>query len=236
MISFIVPAHNEEALLGETLASLDRAGQAAPVDYEIIVVDDASTDRTAAIALEHGARVVSVHHRQIAATRNSGARAAHGGWFVFVDADTKVPADTVQAACRALQGGAIGGGSLVRFSGPVPLYARLMIGTLLPLLRLMGVAAGCFFFCTREAFEAVGGFDERLFAGEEAFMSRSLRRQGRFVLLREWVVTSGRKVRTHTAWEIFRVMLRVSLRPRRLMQRDGMEVWYGERRRDPADT
>jgi len=68
--------------------------------YEIIVVDDASTDATADVARRHNAVVLPVNHRQIAATRNSGARAAHGGRFFFVDADTTV---NPRAAAEALR-------------------------------------------------------------------------------------------------------------------------------------
>ena len=78
MISFIVPAHNEDALLGRTLSALHKSVQALGESYEIIVVDDASTDLTHEIAMEHSVRVISVSHRQIAATRNAGAAVAIG--------------------------------------------------------------------------------------------------------------------------------------------------------------
>ena len=90
MISFIVPAYNEEAVLGGTLDHIHAAARTLDEPYEIVVADDASTDRTAEIAREHGAQVVSVHNRQIAATRNAGARAAQGEYLIFVDADTPV--------------------------------------------------------------------------------------------------------------------------------------------------
>ena len=88
MISFIVPAHNEQAGLGKTLQAIHDSARVVGQPYEIIVVDDASTDATAEIAREHNATVVPVNHRQIAATRNSGGRAANGDRFFFVDADT----------------------------------------------------------------------------------------------------------------------------------------------------
>jgi glycosyltransferase involved in cell wall biosynthesis len=87
VIGFIIPVHNEELLIGRTLNALGNAALAVGQPFEVVVVDDASSDRTAAIAYEHGARVVSVFHRQIAATRNAGSRQARGELFVFVDAD-----------------------------------------------------------------------------------------------------------------------------------------------------
>ena len=102
MISFIIPAYNEEQLIGRTLAALHAAARVVGEPYEVVVVDDASTDRTAAIASARGARVVSVAHRQIAATRNAGARAASGETFFFIDADTVVTEQTVKAAVKAM--------------------------------------------------------------------------------------------------------------------------------------
>lgn len=97
----------------------------------------------------------------------------------------------------------------------------------------MRLAAGCFLFCTREAFDAVGGFDERLFAAEEAVMSRALRRHGRFVVLRESVTTSGRKLRAHSAREILGLLVRLAVGgPKTIQRREGLDVWYGERRAD----
>ncbi|MGH9410131.1 MAG: glycosyltransferase, partial [Vicinamibacterales bacterium] len=115
MISFIVPAHNEEALIGETLRALARAVEAVLGSRacEIIVVDDASTDRTAAIASGLGVRVVPVQVRHIAAARNAGARAARGDRFVFVDADTVLPPQTLRAALAVLDSGAVGGGAAI---------------------------------------------------------------------------------------------------------------------------
>ena len=63
MVPFVVPAHNEEALLGHTLAAVHSAARALGEPYEVVVADDASTDRTGEIARGHGARVVDVAHR-----------------------------------------------------------------------------------------------------------------------------------------------------------------------------
>jgi glycosyltransferase involved in cell wall biosynthesis len=235
MISFIIPAYNEESLLGGTLRAVAEAAAAAGEPYEMIVADDASTDRTPEIARSYGARVVSVRCRQIAATRNAGARAAAGEMLVFVDADTRVTAGAVRGAVRAMREGAVGGGCAFRFDGRVPIYGRLMQAIVGPLYRMLGLASGCFLFCTRAAFDAVGGFDETLFGGEEASMSRRLGRQGRFVVLRETVITSGRKLRAHSAREVLGLLVRLALAgPGAVRRREGLELWYGERRADPA--
>ncbi len=225
MISFIIPAHNEAELLGRTLSALHASALAAGEPYEVIVVNDASTDRTGAIALAHDARVIAVDFRHIAATRNAGARAATGDLFFFVDADTMATARAVRAAVRALRGGAVGGGCLVRFDGPVPLYAALLERVVLPiLLPLLKMAPGCFLYCTRRAYLAAGGFDEALFWSEEVAFAQQLKRQGRFGILRESVITSGRKVRTHTALGLLGVGVRLALR-----RPSALDFWYGQR-------
>jgi glycosyltransferase involved in cell wall biosynthesis len=237
MISFIIPAYNEELLLGRTLTAVTAAAQALGQPFEIVVADDASTDRTAEIARGHGARVVPVAHRQIAATRNAGAKAANGDMFVFIDADTVVTAGAVAAAVEAMRQGAVGGGCAFRFDGRVPLYARVLAAVALPIYRVFGLASGCFLFCTRAAFHAVGGFDEGLFGAEEAAMSRALHRQGRFVLLREVVTTSGRKLRAYSAREILGTLGRLAVGGRKsVAKREGLDIWYGERRPDPESA
>src|SRR5262249_44341467 len=90
-------------------------------------------------------------------------------------------------------------------------------------------------FCTRQAFDAAGGFDEKLFAAEELALSRALHRHGRFLVLREFVTTSGRKVRAYSAREVLGIIARLALSGEQgLRQRKGLEPWYGERRPDPG--
>ncbi len=233
MISFIVPAYNEERLIKDTLKSLDSAATALNEAYELIVVDDASSDQTAALARSVGARVVSVSHRQIAATRNSGARAAKGDIFIFVDADTLAKESVVKAAVKALRDGAVGGGASFHFDGRLPLYARLVLPSSIWLSRAARLAGGCFLFCTREAFEAVGGFDERYFCAEELVLGKALKRQGRFIVLRESVTTSGRKLRAYPALKLLHVLAAMIWGGQKaLMKRQGLDFWYKQRCHD----
>ena len=236
MISFIVPAYNEEQCLAETIDALHRAGLALAETYEVLVADDGSTDKTAAIAVHHGATVVSVAHRQIAATRNAGAKAATGDYLIFVDADTVVNEEVVRACVHAMRHGAVGGGAGLSFDEPTPLFARLLLRVVVQLFRAVRIATGCFLFCTRSAFTAVGGFDERYYGAEEIVMSRALKRLGPFVILKQGVTTSARKIRTFSTMEVMLFMGRMALRgTKALKQRKGMEFWYAERRADPRD-
>jgi hypothetical protein len=108
----------------------------------------------------------------------------------------------------------------------MPVFVRLF--------RMARLATGCFLFCTRSAFVAVGGFDEAFYGAEELVMSQALKRHGKFVVLRQAVTTSGRKLRTHSIREVLMVMGRLALRgSKAVKQRQGMELWYAERREDP---
>lgn len=229
-VSFVVPAHDEAPRLPGTLEALHDAARACGVAYEIVVVDDASGDGTGDVAAAHGARVVRVEHRQIAATRNAGAREATGAVLVFVDADTHVPATTLAAALAALRAGAVGGGAHVRMLEPLRGHHRVGVWLGVALVRVLRIAAGCFVFCTREAFDASGGFDERWYAGEDVAMSRALAKVGRFVLLREPVWTSARKLHTFSPGEHLALMLRVALRGRGVLRsREHLALWYERR-------
>ena len=236
MISFIIPAYNEEQCLLETLDALHQAGLASGETYEVLVVDDGSTDNTAAIAVQQGAILVSVAYRQIAATRNAGARAATGDHLIFVDADTVVNEEVVRGAIHAMLSGAVGGGAGLRFDEPTPLFARFLLRVVVHLFRATRMATGCFLFCTRSGFTGTGGFDERYYGAEEIVMSRALKRVGPFVILKQSVTTSARKIRIYSAIEVMLFMTRMALRgTRALKQRKGMEFWYAERKPDPRN-
>src|ERR1700756_478447 len=180
MITFIIPAHNEELLIGRTISVLHAGGAALNEPYEVIVVDDASTDATTKVAARCGARVVSGNYRQIAAARNAGAAQAQGDLLAFVDTATDAPGGVVGAAVHAMRSGAVGGGARARFEGSVPIYGRILEWLWLWIQRFGHLASGCFFFCTRHAFETAGGFDKTLYAAEDVVLSRRLRRLGRF--------------------------------------------------------
>src|SRR5689334_5578335 len=111
MISFVVPAYNEEHELSNTLAAIRQAAPGAAQPYEIIVVDDASTDATPKIASDAGATVVAIKRRQIAASRNAGARCARGEYLFFIDADTRINRAHVTGGIAALKDGYAGGGA-----------------------------------------------------------------------------------------------------------------------------
>lgn len=232
MISFIVPAHNEELLLKGTLAAIGAAaGAALTQPFEVIVVNDDSTDATGAIARAAGATVIDVKLRHIAAVRNAGARAARGEVLIFVDADTRISPAVLVGSIHALQEGAVGGGAAVEFEGPIPLVTRVYMALFMIVWRRLNLAAGCYFFARRSEFEAVGGFDERYFTSEELHLSRALKQRGRFAVVKEPVVSSGRKARLHSPAQVLWISLKLLVKgPKAWQRREGLEFWYDGRR------
>jgi glycosyltransferase involved in cell wall biosynthesis len=235
MISFIVPAYNEETELPATLAAIRAAVSVVDQPFETIVVDDASTDATAEIAEQEGARVVSINRRQIAAARNAGAHAARGEYLFFVDADTRINGTHVNKALTALGAGYIGGGARGVMDGVIPLWSRIFLWAFCTLYFGLNLGAGAFLFTTRRNFQATGGFDEQYFAGEEVYFSLALRKLGRFKVLPEPVLTSGRKLRMYPAKEILGTLLIMILGgPRMARSRARLHLWYEGKRETGA--
>ena len=103
-LSVVVPAFNEEALLPACLESVKAAAAACRLgDWELVVCDNASTDATARLAAERGAKVVHEPVRRIARSRNAGAAAAAGDWLLFIDADSLLSEESLRAMLAAAE-------------------------------------------------------------------------------------------------------------------------------------
>ena len=115
--SIIIPAYNEACELPATLESIRQAQKPCGAwAGEVIVVNNASTDATAAIAEAAGVRVVFEEEHKISRVRNTGARAAGGKYLVFLDADTVMESGLLAEVLEALDSGTVcGGGSAVLY-------------------------------------------------------------------------------------------------------------------------
>jgi glycosyltransferase involved in cell wall biosynthesis len=239
-ISIVVPAFNEERGLQASLRSIGRAAAALGEfgsTWEVIVCDNNSTDRTAAIAREEGAEVVSEPVNQISRARNRGAARATGDWLVFVDADSHPSPALFLDMAHAIRGGrCIAGGSTVRLDVS-QLGPTMAVTVWNAISRITRWAAGSFVFCEASAFRELGGFTLDLYAGEEIELFRRFkrlaRRRGRSVVIlhRHPLVTSGRKARLYSAREGLTFMIRTILqRGRTLRSAAECYQWYDGRR------
>ncbi|NLE44134.1 MAG: glycosyltransferase family 2 protein [Chloroflexi bacterium] len=94
--SIVIPAYNEEDGLGDTLTQLKAVLDSAHMDYEIIVVDDGSTDRTAAVASMHDVRLLRhMENRGYGAALKTGIRQAVHDIVIITDADQTYPCEAV---------------------------------------------------------------------------------------------------------------------------------------------
>ena len=232
--SIIIPAYNEAVELPSTLTSVLRAMEAVSLEGECIVVDNNSTDSTAAVALSHGADlVVQEPINQIARARNAGAAKASGRSLIFIDADTRIrPELLVEALHRLEETPCVGGGSVIKFESEVSALGRIGIWLWECTSRFAHIAAGSFIFCRREAFEGVGGYDESLYASEEIRFSRLIKKWGRFndldfvILDKAPALTSARKLTWYSGSQILGWIALIILMPFAVRSRKLCSFWY----------
>lgn len=240
-VSIVLPAFNEEKLIGATLQAVHEARAAfTPLGWEseVVVCDNNSTDRTGELARAAGAKVVFEPVNQIARARNTGAAAATGDWLIFVDADSHVNRELLADVAEVIRDGRhLAGGCIVRLDH-APWWAGLFVHGWTFVSRCAHWAAGSFVFVEADAFRTVGGFNQALYASEEIDLSQRLNRLARQrklksmrILTRHPLLTSGRKAHLYTPWEHLRFMLKIGLSlGRALNHRDACPIWYDGRR------
>ena len=213
-LTVIVPAFNEEAYLAPTLGSIRAAAAearvASGVDVDIVVVDNASDDGTAALARGLGAAVVREPVQGIARARNAGARRAAGDVLVFFDADVDVPRTLLVAICAAMRDPACAGGGVDVDYRPRRRFIRLYLRLWRLLARATGMVQGAAQFCRRDVFAEIGGYDESVWIGEDVDFHWSLRklagRTGRNVrLLRQPRVRPS--CRRFDKWPVWKILV-----------------------------
>lgn len=239
-ISIVVPAFNEEKLLGQSLGRIKEAAGSLVQrgwQWELIVCDNNSTDRTADIARDAGATVVFEAINQIGRARNAGAAVATGEWLLFIDADSFPSRELFGEVIAVIeQGRALAGGSTVRLDA-ADAATRVLAHCWNGVSRLMRWVAGSFIFCETNAFRTVGGFSNEFFTGEELDLSRKLKRLARsrkkqvVIIWKYPLVTSARKVQLYRRSELGRFFVKAVLRPGATMKnRAACGPWYDGRR------
>lgn len=179
--SVIIPAYNEAQFLPRLLDSIEAAKSkysGGPQAIEVIVANNDSTDRTAEVASERGARVVTIEKRRIAAARNGGGHAARGDILCFIDADSAVHPQSFDAIDCAIASGRYVAGATGVVLERKSLGLLITYCLMMPMVWLTRMDTGVI-FCRREDFEAVGGYDESRFYAEDVLFLLALRRLGR---------------------------------------------------------
>lgn len=230
--SIVIPAWNETTLITSTVEAAKHAIKQQRYAGSLIVVDNNSTDDTASKATLAGATVVFEPINQIARARNTGAEATQTDWLVFVDADTSINPTLLTLALDALASGkAIGGGSTIVADRPISKFGGRVLAFWNWVSVKSSTAAGCFIYCRRDAFEQIGGFDNRIYAGEELHLSRKLRKLAkqhgmRFVIqTTSPITTSARKLDWYSPAQMIRQFLLLML-PLATHSKRMCGVWY----------
>ncbi len=210
-LSIIVPAFNEADYLAATLDSIEVAAtrllDRSDGTVETIVVDNNSTDRTAAVALVGGAMVIHEPEQGIARARNAGARHAEGDVLVFVDADVIVPPTFLQAIHAVLDDPTCLGGAVDGDYRPQRRLARLYLRASRLLTRM---AQGAAQFCRASAFEEAGGYDEAAWIGEDADFYQGLKRLARDTGRKVALIRQPRvqpSTRRLDKWPLWRILI-----------------------------
>jgi glycosyltransferase involved in cell wall biosynthesis len=221
-LSIVIPAHNEEAYIGGCLRAALREAAGCGYGVETVVVDNACTDRTAAVASAFpGVRVVKEPCKGLSRARHRGYLATRGDLVVNLDADTRMPRGYLRTVVRAFERDP----RMVCLSGPFVYYDlpaphqivtfAFFLLSALPnilgqrILRLGAIAQGGNFTVRRSALDRIGGYNTALeFYGEDTDIATRLSKVGlvRF-RLQLYMPTSGRRMRANgllrTGWRAF---------------------------------
>ena len=184
MISIIIPAYNEEKFLPKLLRSIRKQ---AYKNKEVIVADASSTDRTAEIAGEYGARVVE--GGMPAVGRNNGAKKAKGDIFLFLDADVVLPdAYFLEATIKEFERQKLD----IATCFPAPLSDKKIdhlfhqfFNVYCNLLKsMMPHTPGFCIFARRSLHEQIGGFDENVKLAEDHDYAEQAVKAGKFGIIK----------------------------------------------------
>jgi len=202
LISVVIPAYNEEKYIGRTLESLKN--QAHPdFDYEIIVADARSTDNTAAIAKEYGARVINVPKINPATARQKAVEVSSGEIIACIDADTVIPKDHLQTLCYEFGRdqkavgltGIIDGWGGYFWQNFIYKWGNTLFCKLNFLIGCYGFQGQSFAF-RKSAFVKIGGFNTSLHTGEDFDLGNRMSKVGVIKLIpKTFGISSIRRIK-----------------------------------------
>lgn len=191
MLSLIIPVHNEVSVIAKQLQTIRK--QLTDFPYEIIISDDNSSDNTVAEASPYADQVIanpSSTTTTISATRNRGGRLARYPYLVFIDSGVDIPEINhffgTLLQCFKINPQLVAVSVNIRFFPTVETWLdKVILISLNTYFRLVnnvfksGVAIGKFQMVTRNAFEKVAGYNEKIVASEDYDFFRRLSKIGR---------------------------------------------------------
>jgi peptidoglycan/xylan/chitin deacetylase (PgdA/CDA1 family) len=201
MISVVVPAYNESELIQTTLESLFK--QDYKGDFEVVVVDNNSTDNTAEIARRLGVRVVFCSQKGVAHARQAGAEAAQGSIIVQADADTMYPEgwlSRIQSQFDRHPNAVAVAGTFIYANPPWWAIFEYFLRSLFGLLSAFAIGrpiiiSGANLAFRKDALTKIGGYNQTAYSSDQIDVSSRLSKQGRvFYDWKSYCLTSNRSV------------------------------------------
>lgn len=178
-VSVVVPAFNEEQYVARCLESLKNVDYPEN-KYEIILVDNGSTDNTVNVAKKLGVKVLVKPLVNVGAVRNYGVEESTGSILAFVDADCTVPSRWLKSAIEILECkagvGAVGGGCLVPANSTWVEKTWVLESN--EDVESSNSLPGASFIMNRDLFLSLNGFDEAIVAGEDDDLSNKIKSKG----------------------------------------------------------
>lgn len=188
-ISIIIPAYNEEALIGQLVTLL--FAHSSGVVLEVIVSDGGSTDNTVSIARKAGAKTLTSPDKSRSAQMNYGALHARGDIFYFVHADTFPPERYVADILNAVIAGHSLGRYRTRFLSNRMILRLNEWFTRFDFFICMG--GDQTLFVTKKLFTDLGGFNREMMLMEEYEFCARARKKGRYIIMDGAASVSARK-------------------------------------------
>ena len=197
-ISIVIPAYNEEPIIGKLVSYLVENGGAAVA--EVLVIDGGSTDGTMQAASAAGARALLSPRKGRAAQMNFGASVSMGEVLYFVHADSFPPKNFAADILKALSKGFDLGRYRTRFMSPKPILRINEWFTRLDLFICYG--GDQTLFIRKAFFDQLGGFrSDMLIMEEYEFCSRA-RSQGRYIIMKDAALISARKYEKNSWFQV----------------------------------
>lgn len=208
-LTVVVPAYNEETVLPKLLGLIADSAAGVNGGVHVVVVDNRSTDRTAAIAHEHGVEVVVEQGVGISHARNAGAR-GRTGVLVFIDADATFPPELLPRIQSVMRDPGCAGGAADARYDPKRLLVRWYLGLWRLLGKALKMSQGAVQLCRADVFAAVGGYDTRYLMGEDVdfiWRVRRYARQNQMTVENPLPVAVTQSSRRFDRWPLWRTLL-----------------------------
>ena len=226
-ISIIIPAYNEEDFIGDTLKSVFNSDFTGT--YEVIVVCNGCTDKTAQIAGDTAAKVFSISTKGTPEAANYGAKQAEGTTLAFLDADSVISGNLLEEVLKAVNKKYIGGRTIVRWKG------ESLAAKIFSLVSYVHVHKwGGFCFVNKDIFDEVGGYRTGAKYGFDFDLARRVAQSRKVTLLhKSYIITSDRRFAKEGWWKHMWLAIKRNLIDDKIMGRgvkSAQDITYEDHR------